>query len=472
MNSIRQQLTRRVLAVTLLLLGGGLGALFWEARDAATDQFDITLRTKALAISTLTRLTADGVRLEFTDRYLHGFENEHGGDFFQLRAEDGETIARSESLGQNNEIPFRRGSIEHPARWNLTLPNGHHGRALAFAFKPKPLSAAQKASTPELHLVVASNRRELDETLWQLLGFSVVGAVLFAAATVWLIPRVLRKGLEPLEKLAEQTRQIDAGSLATRFALEALPAELRPVATRLNDLLARLEAAFERERRFSADLAHELRTPLAELRAQTEYGLKWPESRDPASDKETLAIVEQMEAMVGHLLALARGEQGQLVVARVPVDFGRLVREVWQPYAGRAAANGLAIKLQVADVTVHADPALLRGILNNLFDNAVEYASPGVDLTIALTADAAGTRLLVANAAPELSVEDVHHLFDRFWRKEAARSGGKHVGLGLALARSFATAMGWSLSAAFDTQRRIAFTLTTGSGPTVDELER
>jgi signal transduction histidine kinase len=284
-------------------------------------------------------------------------------------------------------------------------------------------------------------------------------------ATLWAIPRVLRHGLASVDRLAEQTQQIHADSLSTRFTVDALPIELRPIATRLNDLLARLEQSFERERRFSADLAHELRTPLAELRAQTEYALKWPDAREAATDQETLAIVQQMEAMVGHLLALARGEQGLLAVAQAPIALGELVREVWKPYAKKAAVNHLVVAMDVADVTIVGDPTLVRGILNNLFDNAVEYASSGVGLAITLVEDRGAARLTVANGAPELASEDVPKLFDRFWRKEAARSGGKHVGLGLSLARSFAMAMGWSLTAAFDSERRIAFTLTSALRP-------
>jgi signal transduction histidine kinase len=466
MNSIRRQLTRQLLTLTLVLLGAGLTALYYAARDAATDQFEATLRAKALAISTLTRLTPEGVRLDFTDRFLRGFEHDRGGDFFQLRDSSDRPVARSESLEKNDDLPFRRGTFEHPAKWNLTLPDGHHGRAIAFAFKPKPTYAISRDETPEFRLVVASNREELDESLWQLLAFAAGWAGLFVVATWWAIPRVLRHGLASVDRLAEQTQQIHADSLSTRFTADAFPIELRPIATRLNDLLARLEQSFERERRFSADLAHELRTPLAELRVQTEYTLKWPEAREPATDQETLAIVEQMEAMVGHLLALARGEQGLLTVARGPVALGAMVRDVWQQYEKKAAANHLVVVISVADVTVTGDPTLARGILNNLFDNAVEYASSGGELDITLVEEGGAAELIVANAAPELAAEDVPKLFDRFWRKEAARSGGKHVGLGLSLARSFATAMGWTLTAAFDAKQRITFTLASGSGPT------
>jgi signal transduction histidine kinase len=465
MNSIRRQLTRQLLTLTLVLLGAGLTALYYAARDAATDQFEATLRAKALAISTLTRLTPEGVRLDFTDRFLRGFERDKGGDFFLLRDSSEDPVARSESLDQKDDLPFRRGTFDHPAKWNLTLPDGHHGRAIAFAFKPKPTYAISRDETPEFRLVVASNREELDESLWQLLGFAAGWAGLFVVATLWAIPRVLRHGLASVDRLAEQTQQIHADSLSTRFTVDALPIELRPIATRLNDLLARLEQSFERERRFSADLAHELRTPLAELRAQTEYALKWPDAREAATDQETLAIVQQMEAMVGHLLALARGEQGLLAVAQAPIALGELVREVWKPYAKKAAVNHLVVAMDVADVTIVGDPTLVRGILNNLFDNAVEYASSGVGLAITLVEDRGAARLTVANGAPELASEDVPKLFDRFWRKEAARSGGKHVGLGLSLARSFAMAMGWSLTAAFDSERRIAFTLTSALRP-------
>jgi len=121
---------------------------------------------------------------------------------------------------------------------------------------------------------VGSARDELTEALTAL-AFALLGCGAgLLALTVLVVPRLLRRELVPLDALAEQASHINADSLAMRFPISPLPGELIPISTRLNDLLARLELSFERERRFSADLAHELRTPIAELRTLAEVALK------------------------------------------------------------------------------------------------------------------------------------------------------------------------------------------------------
>lgn len=460
MKSIRRQLTRELLGATFALLSIGLLALYFAARDAAYDQFDDALRAKALAISTLTIRTPSGVELDFSNRFFRGFDDRKPRDFFELWDENDRPITRSESVRRANDLPRRTGKLDRPARWNLELPNDRAGRAIGFVFKPKA-SGLRDRPNREVQLVVASDREKLDETLWQLLGISVGCGVLLLGGTLWIIPRVLRRGLEPINALGEQVMLVDADSLATRFSSEQMPSELQPVARRLNDLLGRLEQSFERERRFSADLAHELRTPLAELRSMAECALKWPHTRDPeTADRETLAVAKHMEAIVTHILALARGEQGQLVVKREAIEIESLVQTTWQQYVTRAAERNLSVRLSLEPVTAFADAALLRSILFNLFDNAVSHATAGGEIAIVLENSPTGASLKVTNTTDDLEPDDVPKLFERFWRKESARSGGHHVGLGLSLARSLADAMQWTLTATLHEKRTLTFTLT------------
>jgi two-component system sensor histidine kinase QseC len=448
MNSIRHRLTRDVLAISALLLGGSVAALYLAARAELVEQFDAALQAKALALGAIFGEDEGRVHLNFANNFLRAAADGKPLDFFELWDAAGARLARSPALGEA-DLPRRTGSPGRPAIWNLVLPDGRAGRAIGVGFTPPP---------GEAQLVVASSREKLDEALAELLGIGGACGALLLAAVFVAVPRVLRRGLAPLDRLAGQVAAIDAGSLAARFPAGGLPAELQPICARLNELLARLEASFERERRFSADLAHELRTPLAELRSLAECSLKWPETRDGATDRDTLAIARQMEALVTQMLALARGEHGHVAATREPVALEALVREAWRPFAARAEARGLRASIALVPVTAAADPVLLRSVLANLFDNAVDHAPPGGEIGIALESGARGATIRVANAAPDLAPADLEKLFDRFWRKEAARSGGQHTGLGLALARTFAAATGWSLTAALD-GKRLVFTL-------------
>jgi two-component system sensor histidine kinase QseC len=475
MTSIRLRLTRHRLVVILLLEALGATALFIAAREAANDAFDESLDAKALAISTLTTIGPTGVRVTFSDHFFRGFDDKKPRDYFEIWDAADHAVARSESFPEG-ELPQRLGSVKHPVHWNLQLPDGTHARGAGFTFEPKivgphrdqdgagPAKQGKFGGPPSgyrpiLKLVVATRSSELEETLWQLFAIAFATAAFLFGGTLLVVPGVLKRGLMPLDRLGEQVTRIDADSLGAGLATENLPAELKPIGDRLNELLARLQRSFERERRFSADLAHELRTPVAELKSAAECALKWPDDRDPQTDRDVLAIANQMEAMVTHMLALARGEERKGPKVLTPIALAPEIESVWSKVDVQAKERGLNPILALEPFTVPGDPALLRSILVNLFDNAVDYATAPGSVEIVLEQDDHATRLKVSNSAVDLKKENLPQLFDRFWRRDEARSGGRHLGLGLPLARELAASQGWALNADLRADQWLTFTL-------------
>jgi two-component system sensor histidine kinase QseC len=459
MKTIRQQLTRKLLITVGLLLGaGGLG-VYICARTALLAQFDAALRAKAEAITTLTEQKGSRLEIEFSDEHMRGFE-EGGRDFFELWQADKKPVERSRSL-RDAHLPMRHGAVEAPLFWNVTLPNGQPSRAAGLKFRPQNADdQAQHAAPAEAILVVASLRRDLDRTLATLQFVLASSGLLLLAATALVVPRVLRRELTPLQQLAGEAARIDAASLSARFPTEGLPGELAPIAARLNELLARLEDSFERERRFSSDVAHEFRTPVAELRSLAELAIKLPDTRAADADHETLAIALQLESMLNNLLALGRGEGGELAAKRERVELAPLVQGVCEHFQADAAARQLVLNWRVPPAAAaDTDPALLRSILSNLVNNAVEYAPCGGTVDVEAGVDDGNFTLCVINTAENLNEHDLPHLFDRFWRKDAARSPNGHTGLGLSLARVFAQALGCELTASFAGPARLALTL-------------
>ena len=462
MKTIRQQLTRKLLLGFALLLGIGGFGVYFSTRAALLKQFDATLRAKATAISTVTEQRGNRVEVEFNDRFMREFGERVATDFFEVWLNDGTTLRRSESLGAS-DLPSLSGTLDKPKFWNLALPSEFAGRAIGFKFLPRVVRQERLSTPPsELLLVVASDRRGLDRTL------ATMGCMLFGcgglllAATALLVPRVLRGELAPLNELADQAARVNADSLTERFPTNSMPAELRPISSRLNDLLGRLQEAFERERRFSADLAHELRTPIAELRSLAELALKWPEAREAEADREVLAIALQMEGIVTRLLALLRSERGQLPVAMERIGLASLVENVWRTFAKQAASKQLKVAREVSEnAEVETDPVLARSILANLLDNAIEYTPVGGMVRVEGEVDARQIKLRVSNTVENLTAEDLPKLFDRFWRKDLARPGNEHSGLGLPLARAFASALGGELTAALDGQSRLTLTFSS-----------
>ena len=469
MRTIRRQLTRKLLLTVGLLLGAVGFIVYMCARAALQGEFDTALRAKAEALATLTGQKGSGLEMDFSDERMRGFE-EGGADFFELWEVEGRSVERSRSLREGH-LACPHDILEKSVFGNVVLPAGQKGRAVSFRFRPQD-SEDQPAgrSVPEAALVVASARRGLDRTLATLQLVLAGSGVLLLLATALVVPRVLRRELKPLEALAAEAAGIDAATLSARFATEGLPGELAPIGARLNELLARLEDSFERERRFSSDVAHELRTPVAELRTLAELAIKLPDTRAADADQETLAIALHLESILTRLLALARGERSGLP-EREWVGLAALVRDVCDPFREKAAARELAFKVNAqANAQAETDPVLLGSILRNLVDNAVAYTPRGGTVEVEAGADNGRLALRVVNTTDGIEERDLPHLFERFWRKDAARTADGHMGLGLSLARTFAGAIGCELSATLVGPGRLAVALTqrvrTSSTPT------
>jgi signal transduction histidine kinase len=205
-----------------------------------------------------------------------------------------------------------------------------------------------------------------------------------------------------------------------------------------------------RERRFSDDLAHELRTPIAELRTISEVGGRWPEDGEAVRQffHDTEAIAGQLESTVATLLLLARCEEGGLAVESRAVLLEKLVAESWrQVLAGTAGTAGTAIaglleNRLAPDLAVATDPAQLGMILRNLLDNALTHGVPGQPIRCSSEAMAEGVWVRLENTVADLQPEDLAHLAERFWRKEASRMDRRHVGLGLSIVQAMSRALG------------------------------
>jgi len=474
-TTIRSRLTRRVLIAFGVPLIVAAIAVYGLVRGALVGAFDAALRNRALTLVALTRQLDDRLEIDEANRLLRDFDETEAEEhrpaelseiaYFEMWDQSGTPLRRSRSLGDGNlgALPW---TSERARFADVRLPSGRSGRSVQLTFAPRDRAAvdgsAASARSRPIRLAVAVDREELDETL-QILAAVLAGAGLTLLATTFLlVPKIITREFAPLGALADRTAEISATSLATRFPSESLPGELVPIAARLNDLLGRLEQAFDRERQFSADLAHELRTPIAELRSLAEVGIKWPESRSDQADRDALAIAVQMEGIVTRLLTMLRSERGQVIVSPAPIDVPDLVSVRWRTLEARATARGLRLCRRGPERAIlTSDPVLFTSILSNLLENAVDYATPGTSIGFDLELDDARFVLAIANDTADLQQADLGEMFSRFWRRDRARAGGQHSGLGLSLARAFAATLNYELQARLDGTRLVM----TLSGP-------
>jgi signal transduction histidine kinase len=440
--------------MALLLIAFGL-VVYTAIRRALINQFDTSLASTARIMAAAVEQDANEIELEFEVSKMPEFQTAEKPAYYQLWRQDGSVAAKSPLLGADDLLRFE-GSPGETAFRALRLKGDRPGRAVGLKFNPRTADGEEEASakpdeSPTLTLVVAKDAGDLLDHLrllrWLLLiasGGTVVLSVIVAAV-------VVRQGLSPLNSLAAEIAAINENDLATRFGAQNMPAEIVPIKDRLNELLGRLEASFMRERRFTADVAHELRTPLAGLRSTLEVAVS--RGRTPAEYQaslgDCLAIAKSMQAMVGNLLTLGRIEAKQVTFRPETVGLAELVEHSWRSFSAVASERNITFENRIeAKVTCEADRENLSMVFSNLLANAAEHTDEAGRIWTAAEQTTGSVEVTVANTGCKLTADQVKQVFDCFWRGDSARAGtGTHCGLGLSLVQRIVAAMGGSTSA-------------------------
>jgi two-component system sensor histidine kinase QseC len=268
--------------------------------------------------------------------------------------------------------------------------------------------------------------------------------------------------LRPLDDITRQVATLDVLTLHSGIQVQTHTRELAPVVNQLNALLRRLDAVFTRERRFSRDVAHELRTPLAELRTLADVAMRWPDDQQAVSAyfRDVQDIALQMERIVVALLALARCESGMQLPQKSRVNLRDLVEMSWRTIAREAHEKGVAFVCDVpAPLHIDTDGDMFIVVLNNLLSNAVTYSPPHHQVRCTATLHAEQVRLSISNRTDTLTPEDLPHLFERFWRQDPARAVSHHAGLGLSIVKAFADVLALEIDVSLDGHRRFHVTV-------------
>ena len=446
-SSVRRALLIGTGIGTALLLSASGLSLYALVRSDLRAQFDDALLGKARLLASTVEETPLGIEIEFDDLDMREFLAETGPGFLQLWSSAGETIFRSPSLG-SMDLPSRTAALDEALFQALPLPGGLAGRAICIVFAPRPEELEGSDRHP-VTLVLARPDTTLKETLGRfrlllmMLGLATLAAM--SASLSWGV----HVALKPLGQLAADIRQLDEHDLSVRLAAQALPAEIRPLVVHFNGLLDRLEGAFAREKSFSADVAHELRTPLAGLRSIIEVSLM--QRRDAEAYREALTesleIAGQLEHLVTDLLALARMEADLVEIDPRTLPIHAHLQTLWQSYEKRARSRGLKIEWELASqAQVISDANLLDIAIRNIFDNAVSHADENGTLTISTTPIGESLHLRVTNTGSHLTQREAEELCDRLRRGDRARTETeRHCGLGLALVREVVRVLGGRL---------------------------
>jgi len=410
--------------VALLAVGGAGLFLYHSLERTVLERADYALLGRLAHFRSL--LSAD-LSLETLGRSPQLFANMLGNeqDVFLIGAPGAKPVIASNplqiALPELAVIPQTR----RPTRADLRegqLADGTRWRAARVA-----------VNTPEgpVELTAAHVLRNEDTTLADF-RLGLIGAVTLAfLCTAGLGYLLLRRGLAPLRRIARHAGGITPTRLAAPLELADAPRELQPLVENYNAMLARLADGYGRLVQFSADLAHEIRTPINALMGHTEVALRQVRSAEDyqALLASNLEELERISRLVESILFLARADDAQAVLTPQPLQLDEELARIADYFEGPADERGLRLVVSGGGEVV-ADPLMLRRALSNLVANAIRYAEP--DGEILLQAD--GGRIRVSNAGPALAPEHLQRLFDRFYRADPSRHQPHDSnGLGLAI---------------------------------------
>ncbi len=276
---------------------------------------------------------------------------------------------------------------------------------------------------------------------------SAIGGAVLVAGLIggwWLATRAIR----PVEDIGATAEKIAAGDLSQRINIGETDSELGRLAGVLNTTFARLDTAFAQQARFTADAAHELRTPVTVLLTQAQSALT--RERSAAEYRETIEAcqraAQRMRGLIESLLELARMDAGQEPLRRTDCDLSRIAADSVELIRPLAEKRGITIHAELSRSPCRCDAERITQVVTNLLANAVEYNCDGGSLRITTAPGDGEATLTVQNTGPGIPAADLPHVFERFHRADKARTAG-HAGLGLAIAQAIVNAHGGSITA-------------------------
>ena len=430
-RSIGSQLVLLFTAAAAVLLSCGLGVLYWIAINHAIEEDDRLLADKLFALRAHIRNAGGSEGLSEELQAIHAGERAA----YWVRVVDSAARVVAETPGMDDLLP--PGRFMGPEE----VPNDERINGRSFVL----VTARERANDGQNYTIQLAQDRSADEAFTRRFGLllAVVLAVGILAAA-YIATRVARSGLRPLGEMTRSFQRIGPTHLQERVAPGSWPRELQPLALAFDGMLDRLEDSFTRLSQFSADLAHELRTPIANIRGEAEVSLT--RSRTPEEYREviesTVAECERLSGIIDSLLFLARAEAADRQIERQRFDGRAAIEKIAAYYESLAEERNVTLTCK-GDGEVYADPILFGRAVSNLVDNALRFTPDGGRIDISLLVRDGRSEISVSDNGAGIAEHDLPRVFDRLYRGDRSRSS-QGAGLGLALVKSIADLHGGS----------------------------
>jgi heavy metal sensor kinase len=422
-----------VLVLVIGMVGAAVCLVTWRSRLAAVDA-ELDARADAISAS-VARGVGDAFDVELPSDVTAYFQDARTRPYYAVWSRQGQLIDRSDP-DLTATPPLAPGARTHGSAREMVVS----GRGLT--------------------VLVGRDISEVWRALWALAGTIAMVALAGGAASLVGAWFLAGRALAPVQRINETARRMADGHLGARIAVERTDTELGQVAAALNLAFDRLRESVERQRQFTADASHELRTPVATMMAELEWALL--RDRSAADYQESLETCHRagarMQSLVEGLLTLARADSGELPVRRISVRLDVLVDEAIELLRPLAQQRGVTLRASAIPLTVAGDPDRLRELLSNLLFNAVAYNRSNGLVAVDVGRDGPAAVLRVRDTGIGIGPEDLPRVFDRFYRGERAREREPAgAGLGLALVHWIVAAHGGTIECTSEPDQFTAF---------------
>ncbi|HMF80390.1 MAG TPA: heavy metal sensor histidine kinase [Candidatus Acidoferrum sp.] len=434
-RSIAWQLILLFTLATSLLLACGLGVFYAIVIQHAVAEDNAVLADRVAALRTDLHESGPGV---FAEELKSRQPREHTAYWIRMLDPQGRTYA--ETPGMDRSLPPE---IFPPPQESVSTARG----LKSYRKGPKLFSLVtlnEESGSHPYTLQVAQDRSsdERVERSFAVLFIMVLSGSILASAFIAVI--VTKRGLRPLREMTQSVARVGPTHLKERVTPEEWPRELKPLASAFDDMLKRLDDSFTRLSQFSADLAHELRTPIANMIGEAQVALT--RDRTAAEYRETIESTvgecERLSRIVDNLLFVARVDAAREPIARKRLDARAAVEKITSFYHALADDRHIAIGCS-GEGQIHADPDLFERAVGNLLDNALRFTPEHGSIQIVLSERNGDFEVAVSDTGCGIAAEHLPRVFDRFYRAESSRSSDG-AGLGLALVKSIVDLHGGS----------------------------
>ncbi len=429
-RSIASQLVLLFTPAAAFLLCCGIGLLYWIVVRHAFAEDRAVLADKVFAVRADLNAAGGPAVLNEQLKTLHARDRAT----YWVRVIDAAGRTLAETPGMGNLLPpdvFARSKTSGAARGEA---RDYEAGGRLFSLVSTAAAAGEFGSTLQI-----AQDRTTDAQFEKRFGFLVAAVLvcgMFASAAIAVT--VTKRGLRPLATMTRSLKRVAPERLHERVPPNEWPRELQPVAVAFDEMLDRLEDSFTRLSQFSADLAHELRTPIANIRGEAEVALSRPRSPHEyqAVIESSVAECERLSGIIDNLLFLARAEAAEGELHRKNFEARAAAEKIAVYYEPIAEERHLRIRCEGAG-TIFADPLLFARMLSNLVENALRFTPEGGAITIAIESHASGMEVVVRDTGAGIAPEHLPRVFDRFYRADPSRSS-EGTGLGLSLVKSIA----------------------------------